>query len=145
MTRSCENAPIYSELFAYILKTMRTGDSTGAGASTVRRYFPFSTRSGIARPDALIQLCRQFTQNAGRDPIDRSLGKCRASSLPEPGRSTGNRTYRQADFSGSSGLLPECLRFGRKQQLDTVAEIPLCYGNRHSSREMDCPMQSNSS
>jgi hypothetical protein len=54
MTRSCENAPVHSELFAYsTLKTMGTGDATDAAgtSSTVRRDCPFPTRSGTVRLD----------------------------------------------------------------------------------------------
>jgi hypothetical protein len=40
---------------------MRTGDATdGAGISTVRRYFPFPTRSGTARLDDLYLLSRRL-------------------------------------------------------------------------------------
>jgi hypothetical protein len=54
MTRSCENAPVHSELFACsTLTTMESGDATDAGltSSTVHRDCPFPTRSGTVRLD----------------------------------------------------------------------------------------------
>jgi hypothetical protein len=50
MTRSCANAKVHSEVLLSTLKTMRTGNALmRAGASTVRRYVPFPTRSGTTR------------------------------------------------------------------------------------------------
>ena len=108
MTRSCENAPVHSELFAHsTLKTMGTGNATDAAgtSSTVRRDCPFPTRSGTVRLDDLSLLIPSTIE------LDHFLLVAEVSARPHTDQLTRVTTHVPVRFRSIHRWLPKaCLQ-----------------------------------
>jgi hypothetical protein len=72
MTRSCENAPVHSELFVYsTLKTMGTGDATDAGRNQQHSAprLPFSNQVRYCSA-AILWASQRESPSFGLDSVD---------------------------------------------------------------------------